>query len=1286
MNNNFTKTEKSLKHWLKNKITVTSATVVSFLIMGTIAFGAVEVKGETKTIDKDTELSETIEVIKQDESVGVSIVKEGVNLTLTNKSDISATSKNTKALGIKSDVKANVTNNGKITAKALNEDKTGLDPATQDTATGIALNKGGKAENNGTINATGYRATGIEAKDEATVTNNKDGKIIVKSEGKNPTSQGRTAAAFGINLNNSTGVNHGTIETTSGELSQGVNVYISKEFNPTKNVFENHGKIVATSTEGGGGSSNAISIKSETDKEITIINKAGATLETNDNFSDDNNNIGNIIDNTSTVRIEKGKIAFINDGNINTKNNGIGIYAVDNKSSVTNNGAITVTGDKGAGVFSTGEFTNNKTIDVNTKDMAIGVQSNNKVINSEDGNITVNSKSGTGILLKGKGVVENSGDINVTGIDKAYGVELVAKEGVSTANLLNTGNITVKNDTDNKIAYGVYLENGATATNAGKIEATSQGRAAGVHIFLNTDYKGNTEQLFVNEKEGTITANSTNGGTANAISIINRSTQKATIKNEGTLISTGKNGINTANGKPLYNPVVDLAGRNVEFINNGTIVAGNGVGIHSNGYTEIDHKPVGDSKMAATNNGTIEVNSTGKAIINSGGTSTNNGIIKITDKTAEELKDFDTNSLFGGKDPVTNNGLFADANGMDIDSGDSLAKIEIYTSELTGESIKIGRGDKSILIGDETPAGVKTLNVVGKVQVGDKKEANEVKLAVQNLNFTSNANFNVGADDNLILGDQDKNIIVNMAEDQSKATQGDIITLENGAKLSLENATINKGVNISGAGTVSAIGKNIINSNITSNSFDVFDGETLFNGVLSSDTVTVDKGALNKDTKLTFSSEASFGKATTINSNDGTTVFEIGAKGENALKNSQGIVDVNGNIDFDTDKLTQNTTVDLGKQNDLKDAIYTEKTDGIYNTKLDKDNKELEFTYNKQLFANEKLNAVNNGFQILGDKVTSDIAQRESLADEVYSSNIYSTTVRVAYDNLRLNEETLLSMNHRAGAGELKTFGKGLFSKDKFERRGINNDYSVDVETTGLLAGLEYGLSDSTTVGTVFSGSKQDVDVDHGSSDGDVLYLGVFGNKVVNNYDFTAGLGYQFGKYESDNSLISNTGDKYDSNAISGYVQGRYTADLGNGLSLQPRIKFGYTHLEQDDVRDANFALTNSDINTFNTEAGVDFVKTVQLDSSKLDVKLGTAYIKTMGDTDKTFTGQFFGDTAGSQFEVLGGELTENTIKFSLDAEMTFENGFFYNAGVNYRFGGEDTKVYGASVGIGYTF
>lgn len=40
MVNNFTNTEKSLKRWLKTKVSVTTATVVGFLIAGTITLGA----------------------------------------------------------------------------------------------------------------------------------------------------------------------------------------------------------------------------------------------------------------------------------------------------------------------------------------------------------------------------------------------------------------------------------------------------------------------------------------------------------------------------------------------------------------------------------------------------------------------------------------------------------------------------------------------------------------------------------------------------------------------------------------------------------------------------------------------------------------------------------------------------------------------------------------------------------------------------------------------------------------------------------------------------------------------------------------------------------------------------------------------------------------------------------------------------------------------------------------------------------------------------------------------
>ncbi|WP_300394018.1 hypothetical protein [Fusobacterium sp.] len=46
---NLINVEKSLKHWLKNKVTVTTATVVGFLIMGTVSFGATIIDKEIAT-------------------------------------------------------------------------------------------------------------------------------------------------------------------------------------------------------------------------------------------------------------------------------------------------------------------------------------------------------------------------------------------------------------------------------------------------------------------------------------------------------------------------------------------------------------------------------------------------------------------------------------------------------------------------------------------------------------------------------------------------------------------------------------------------------------------------------------------------------------------------------------------------------------------------------------------------------------------------------------------------------------------------------------------------------------------------------------------------------------------------------------------------------------------------------------------------------------------------------------------------------------------------------------
>ena len=109
-----------------------------------------------------------------------------------------------------------------------------------------------------------------------------------------------------------------------------------------------------------------------------------------------------------------------------------------------------------------------------------------------------------------------------------------------------------------------------------------------------------------------------------------------------------------------------------------------------------------------------------------------------------------------------------------------------------------------------------------------------------------------------------------------------------------------------------------------------------------------------------------------------------------------------------------------------------------------------------------------------------------------------------------MNEEAVESLARKSETGKWTAEGKALYSKNEYDRKGIVGDYSSEIESTGLMAAFGYGINETTTAGIAFSGVKQDVDTATGNADADLFYLGVYGNKVVGNYDFTAGLGYQF--------------------------------------------------------------------------------------------------------------------------------------------------------------------------------
>lgn len=665
-------------------------------------------------------------------------------------------------------------------------------------------------------------------------------------------------------------------------------------------------------------------------------------------------------------------------------------------------------------------------------------------------------------------------------------------------------------------------------------------------------------------------------------------------------------------------------------------------------------------KGTVLNTGIIVVDAGDKvAKVEKGGDVKNTGKIQIN---GEVEKDFVIADLFAGD--YTNLGMIVDEN----DNAILLDEEKIVSGNATAQEIMDTLKEERIVLGNielgaeqgkEAKIDSKTLNVVGTVT-----NAVDFEIANGELNFDNKGHIEI-KDKEMTLS----NVQVNGSEDTDiKFTSAD-------SKLVLNNTTVAKG----------GIGEN------TTNGVVEFTGtENSFNGKIAAKEINI-----GEKNAVAFGEDAVGTGTITLNGDAKIAVGKENTNGvytQNFFHNSNGNLEVQGtgNIVIGTKNFEgEKVTVDFGNNEFAETLINKLDTTSVYMIKDGEDLKDgkLDLVYNTKLYEdNSVLNNINNAAHVVNDKFSDDPEVRKVEIDKHYSSNIYSETVKAAYDNVKMNEEAVESLARKSETGKWTAEGKALYSKNEYDRKGIVGDYSSEVESTGLMAAFGYGVNETTTAGIAFSGVKQDVDTATGSADADLFYLGLYGNKVVGNYDFTAGLGYQFGEYDADNNILAGTGDKYDSQTVSGYVQGRYTADLGDGLSVQPKVKLGYTYVKQDDAKDSYFGVEDAEISTFDAEAGFDVVKSVQLEKSKVDVKFGASYIRTMGDTDEEFTGRFYGAKASEGFNVLGAELAENVVKFNLGAEVTNENGFFYNGGLTYEFGSNNTEAYGVNVGVGYKF
>ena len=1284
MISNFNEVEKSLKRCLKEKISITTATVVGFLIAGTVAFGV------------DYTNDNFSGAINRTDSNGLSLSED------TNINGVTYGYKK----GDEDTIKRLITVEG---GKTTLDENTSISTVENITLLNIY---GAEVENKGTL-------TNTNTGGMSTVTVNGFARDASFTNSGTITKEGQGGAAIDLAAGKST--NTDEVYTSTFTNTGTINGLIKSDNDKDGRQL---GKIV-------------INLKDSSKINGEFSFAGGGTRTINIDNNKDDLTINNTADNDTYVRTNNSDITLR--GKIQSKGTTVELSNRNGNNTLTNYADII--GRTGIGVADTGQDT--------------GAEATNrelKIINH--GKITASFEGihNNGYYTKyNKVYIENNGDILVNDFEKdedTYDRPYYYNTGIYSASapymetpgrVVNNGNITIElsedqqkeleekyKETDGNMflnIHGLRLHEHTKGYNNGTILVNSYG---GVGVVLSDGDTGANEFKDIYgyfENNGIVEVNGENG-----IGVQLRNKEGITAKKEA---------INTEKGSIL------VSGENAI----GVVVEGSSTTFTNNGIIELKDKTKGGigisiSGGTATNNGTIALglgtieNSNNIAIKNEGGTAKNTGKIKITDKTSEELKDFDISTLFSGK--YFNSGMIVDKNGKAIEKegdividGGEINAGEINDAGNSGSSIVV-KGDTTIKGSADKPIEVESLNVTGKVTIANGEDGEEgVEIAGTTTNLDANGSLAIGSEASK-AGLTITNGTVN-AEDNGTA-----VTFENaGSTLTLTGTTFNgnigsdttkgtvktsegeKATVITGnieAKSVELAGTTAITGNIKTELMAVTAGETKIDGIITGAT-KINIGT-NPETEFILLSRAAstsnnpenatviysadskiIGKGTSGEENrdavektkvtiaeNGILKAEVDNDGKNLFGNSTNInVSGAGTIQFLVSNVTkENLELKFGDTVNIS-GISNILTDSEFYS-YDNTNKMLSFIKNN--VNNKDLADIYNKSFVINNVLAQTRDAREAQLDSIYSNNVYSETVKMSMDTLRMNEEAVLSLGGKPEEGKWTAQGKMLFSRTEYDRDGKVNSYGVETKTAGLLGAMEYGLSEKSSVGFAFSGTKQDLDMKKASADGDAFYFGVYGKQDINNFKLTAGLGYQLNKIDADNNVIDSTGDKYDSKAFSGYAQGKYVINAGNDVTVEPKVKLALTRLTQESAKDKHFEMEKENITTFDTEVGVDLVKSVKLESGKMNLLAGISYTRTVGDTDDKFKGNFIGTdgTRGDKFDLIGANLGENTLKINIGAEVEKDNGFFYNGGLNYKFDNEDRETFGATIGAGYKF
>ena len=646
--------EKSLKRFLKRKVSVNESVVVKFLITGLIgatltacgggggggsSSGGVTPPKPENSINVNevfgkTEITDKKEIIlvgeKTDSTISNKPAISAKNSTVTNEANLNLSGKKVTAIsGVNSNIinKANITLNGEGATALKGETDTvlknkALEISIQNNGnitlngknqTGIlVISKNGKISgiNKGTINVNGENGSGMKADGSgATIINNGNIKVSQNFIAETPDLDPRTQMSKGMYiLNGGTGTNNKNIEvqgssigmfadrknsiaTNNGTITLNGKNPQNDDFVPTVGMASiNGGKLV--NEKNGKIISNVNSSIAMYSENGTIENKGIIEMKGNDNdgIIGDNSNI-------------------INNGTIiGTGNNIVGMETSGKGFTATNNKEITLSGKDSYGMSAiegaTAKNEKGATISIKGENSfgMVAEDSGSEIINN--GSIQITGNNSGGMIAEANTIAINNNDITIGG-NNSFG--MIAEDPDSK--ILNKGTITVGGDNSTAI-YG-YTENSVAKTeseleklaptNEGKIEITGTNS---IGINVHTEKRDNKDVwgfVGINNERATITV----GGSENTGMFGHNSD----IMNKGNINVTGKNSVG------MKTTGLSFAD-NKNFI---TITGENSTGMLAENGGRVSNEEGGTIKVTGKNSFAMKANGVGSSARNEEG-------------------------------------------------------------------------------------------------------------------------------------------------------------------------------------------------------------------------------------------------------------------------------------------------------------------------------------------------------------------------------------------------------------------------------------------------------------------------------------------------------------------------------------------------------------------------------------------------------------------------------------------------------------------------------------------